>query len=171
VERWKWIAGYELHYQISDRGRIRSFYRSKRGRLMHPGLRGNQKDSGYWCVDLRRDGQLLRCRINRLVLTAFRGTPPTPSHEAAHLDGNSRNNDLHNLAWLTPRENNLQKRLHGTMSRGSRHPHAKMTEKSVAALRADYAAGGLTQAQVGARYGIRQAEAGKIIRRVMWAHV
>jgi DNA-binding MarR family transcriptional regulator len=48
---------------------------------------------------------------------------------------------------------------------------AKLTEPQVQELRERYARGEGTQKALGAEYGLKQAQASEIIRRVAWSHV
>lgn len=54
---------------------------------------------------------------------------------------------------------------------GSRHGLAKLTEDIVRAMRREYAAGGVSQYELGKRYGVTQAAVGDVVRRRLWKHV
>lgn len=77
---------------------------------------------------------------HRLVLVLLTGGPPSPELEAAHAPG-----ICHNRACLNPRHlrwdsvsgNQMDKVLDDTHNRGRRHPHVKLTEEQVRAIRAD----------------------------------
>lgn len=51
--------------------------------------------------------------IHGLVARAFHGPPPSPYHEVGHRDGDSFNNHVSNLRWVTRLENADDKRRHG----------------------------------------------------------
>lgn len=70
--------------------------------------------SGYWVVNLRVGGTVTCRCVSELVLTAFVGPRPSPTHDAAHMNGNKDVNWLSNLQWATKKENAAHKRLHGT---------------------------------------------------------
>jgi len=89
--------------------------------------------NGYLRLCLRGAGIQ---RVNRLVCLAFHGEPPTPRHEAAHLNGDPADNSAANLAWETRKENETDKNRHGTRLRGERHKMAKLTEADVCGVRA-----------------------------------
>jgi HNH endonuclease len=78
---------------------------------------------GYYVILLRGKSY----RISRLILETFVG--PGKGLEAAHLDGNKRNNHISNLKWVTPSENNRHKVLHGTAQRGENATCVKLTEE------------------------------------------
>lgn len=66
---------------------------------------------------------------------------------------------------------------HGSVTRPERlrradsHPHAKLTSADVVAMRAAYAAGGVTQMELASQYGIHQTVVSDIVRRRSWASV
>jgi DNA-binding transcriptional regulator LsrR (DeoR family) len=55
--------------------------------------------------------------------------------------------------------------------RGERSNLARLTEDDVRTIRALYADGGVTQAQLGARFGVGQWAISAIVRRATWRHV
>lgn len=56
-------------------------------------------------------------------------------------------------------------------ARGERNPFAKLDVARVRALRARYAAGGVSIKAVAQKFGVTQTAAWKVIRRETWAHV
>lgn len=64
-------------------------------------------------VSLRRDGRKFPRVVSRLVLENFVGPCP-PGMECRHLDGDSTNNRLNNLAWGTRLQNASDRIRHGT---------------------------------------------------------
>ena len=73
---------------------------------------------GYKHVTLRFEGRDKRFAVHSLVATAFHGLRPTPTHQAAHENGNPGDNRSGNLRWATPKENQGDRLKHGTASRG-----------------------------------------------------
>jgi hypothetical protein len=57
-----------------------------------------------------------------------------------------------------------------TPVRGERNPNAKLTAEQVAAIRAEYARGGISQQALGDRYGVSQVHIGQIVLYRKWAH-
>jgi uncharacterized protein YjiS (DUF1127 family) len=88
----------------------------------------------YEQIVLQRDGRPVVTSVHRLVLEAFRGPCPD-GHETRHLNGNSLDNRLDNLAWGTRADNSADKRRHGTMQSGARNGGAKLTAKQVEQIR------------------------------------
>lgn len=112
-EHWLPVPGYEGLYEVSDRGRVRSLPRlTASGRLGGRVLRPRIVD-GYLRVNLSKDGVAQSRKIHQLVAEAFLGPCP-PGLEIRHLDGNSKNNAIWNLAYDTRSENMLDKVRHGT---------------------------------------------------------
>lgn len=166
-ERWKTIP-FAPSYEVSDFGRVR---RVAGGQGARPMLRKQDLEhTGYYRVRLSEGGQRMRVSVHRTVLLAFRGEPPTPTHQAAHRDGDKTNNRLSNLRWATCRENILDKQIHGTQARGETQGRAKLTEADVRAIRAHPQYYHCTR-DLARLYGV----CGQTIRRVrsgeMWQHV
>src|SRR5512139_1540463 len=103
-EQWKSIPEYP-GYEVSDHGRVRSYYCRALGgfcqtpqRILRPGV-----NRGYEYVKVA-SGKRKRIPVSHLVLVAFIGPRP-PNAEACHADGNRANNRLENLRWGTHRDN------------------------------------------------------------------
>lgn len=118
--------------EASSFGRLRS-YRPAGGlgtlstpRIMEPKVYGNDR---YMKIAVRVDGRMYQPLVQAIVLTTFKGPPPTERHEAAHFpDADTENNRISNLRWSLPEENCAHKHIHGTTAHGEKHGRAKMTE-------------------------------------------
>ena len=105
---WKDITGYEGRYQISNRGRVKGlpidekYCKRKEEIILNPFVCG----SGYHEVILTFKGSRKPKLIHRLVADAFIPNPDN-KREVNHKDGNKFNNDVSNLEWVTPSENQL----------------------------------------------------------------
>lgn len=124
-ERWLPVVGFKGFYEVSDLGRVRAVERvdgggRKRGGLMKLGL----SKKGYLRVALR---DRKHYSVHQLVLRAFKG-PPGPNEEGCHDNGIRNDNRLSNLKWGTPTQNNADRRTHGTLPVGEKHPGAKINE-------------------------------------------
>lgn len=64
--------------------------------------------------------------VHRAVLSAWIG--PSKTKQAAHQNGNSLDNRLENLMWMSPKENSLQKIKHGTSGKGEKNAAAKLSD-------------------------------------------
>lgn len=174
-EVWLPIHGLEGHYEISNAGRVRilRFVNGHANRAYpEPRIKVLKKNHmGRYFVDLPVYGpdRYKTCAVHRLVLEAFVGPCP-PGLETGHLDGDPSNNRVDNLRWITKKENASHRVLHGTARMGERHPHAKLTESDVRAIRVARAAGD-TQRAIAASYGISPDNVRAIERRTAWKHV
>lgn len=116
AERWLPVPGYEGLYEISDLGRVRSLpRRSCRGQVLKPSL----SPLGYPRVHLNDRGRDRLRFIHLLVAESFIGPKPE-GKQVRHLDGDSQNNRLSNLAYGTPSENVFDQVRHGTHTWASR---------------------------------------------------
>lgn len=59
----------------------------------------------------------------------------------------------------------------GNKARGESHGRAKKSEGEIRALLAEYAAGGVTQKELAARYGLHPIYVNKVITGKKWAHL
>jgi hypothetical protein len=117
-EQWRAVPGYEGLYEVSDQGRVKSVERevphgylgSKRvaQRIMKAPL----NNRGYYMVRLCRRAKYENFTVHRLVMLAFVGERPN-GLAVRHLNGNSRDNRLTNLAYGTYAENNQDIVDHG----------------------------------------------------------
>ena len=100
-EEWKEIPDFDGRYYISNCGRILSLCNNGY-KLLKPFICG----SGYRYVDLRRDKQDVKSRVNRLVAQAFL-TCENKDYEVHHKDSNKQNDTAQNLEYLS-KKNHLQ---------------------------------------------------------------
>ncbi|SER52388.1 MULTISPECIES: NUMOD4 domain-containing protein [Pseudomonas] len=108
-EVWKPISGFELFYEVSNLGRVRSLDRicqhkdgqttRRAGRVLKPGLR-----AGYPFVQLCDNETKKQEHVHRLVAQAF-CVKPEGCNVVNHLDGDRQNNLASNLEWTTNQGN------------------------------------------------------------------
>jgi len=174
-EIWKPISHFP-GYEISNHGRIRSFWKldGRRGWKISNRYKYLPKihidKGGYQFVRLRQK----HLTIHGLVLTAFVGPRPLDK-ECRHLDGNQKNNYLNNLKWGTKRENGLDKAMHGNLppsfcGQGEKHRCAKMTDAKIVEMR-NLHASGYSINKLCKMYGIAHSSARAIIHRKTWKHL
>lgn len=99
-EIWKDIEGFNGYYQISNYGRVKN---AKRNTIRK--AYDNNAGKGYYYVDLyKKNIRVKRDSIHRLVAKAF---IPNPKNKPMinHKDGNTKNNHVSNLEWVTALEN------------------------------------------------------------------
>jgi hypothetical protein len=95
TEIWKDIPSYEGVYQISNKGRLKSFKRYKNGKI----LSNINKKGWYFNVVLRYGNQKRSVKIHVLVAEMFLGLKPFGCN-IHHKDGNKQNNSSDNLEYL-----------------------------------------------------------------------
>ena len=109
-ETWRPIPDFP-GYDVSDQGRVRSYYQRVKGgigrqrlaaepqRILNPSLRG-----GYFTVSLYGNNTKTTVKIHQLVMQVFVGPCPE-GMEVCHGDGNPQKNHLGNLRYDTHQAN------------------------------------------------------------------
>lgn len=172
MEKWRYIPGFEEMYSISNRGRVKSHARYRKGksgnltflkeRILKPGT-----TAGYLRVVLYKNGKQKNFLVHKLVLLAFRDPCP-PDMECCHNDGNPLNNRLKNLRYDTRTSNCQDRKLHGTNVAGEKCNKAKLTWEEVKKIRRLYATGNFTQRELGEMFEVNQPTIGYIVRNETW---
>lgn len=108
-EIWKDIKEYEGIYQISNFGRVKSLYRTIKGRwgetiVKQKILKPVKDKDGYLIVTLCNNGNQRTHRIHRLVAVAFLDNINNFPF-INHKDENKQNNCVDNLEWCTAKYN------------------------------------------------------------------
>ena len=98
AEIWKDVKDYEGHYQVSDKGRVKSVKFGKEIFLKQGSCRG------YLQVGLHKNGKYKTYKVHRLVAQAFIQNPNNLP-EVNHLDENKENNCVDNLEWCDGKYN------------------------------------------------------------------
>lgn len=161
MSAWRPIAGFA--YEVSDTGQVR------RNGKPRP-LRQHPDKDGYLTVILFRDGSRHRRMVSHLVATAFVGPRP-PGLVCAHNDGDLANNRAENLKWCTQLENVADKERHGTIAKGERTGHAKLTAQKVRLIRSGYAGRRGEIMTIARRHGISHVAVSALLRNRTWNHV
>ena len=104
-EIWKKVKGFDC-YEVSNFGHIRRV-RLKRSFCCRP-LNPYRTKAGYEAVTLVERAKIRKVFVHVLVLEAFKGKAP-PKHQCNHKNGIKHFNKLHNLEWVTSKENNIHK--------------------------------------------------------------
>ena len=135
-EIWKDIKGYEGLYQVSNKGRVKSFHRKKIKLLKRHDFRN------YYAVRLYKDGIIENFLVHRLVAEFFIPNPQNKP-QVNHKDGNKLNNCVENLEWVTIQENLLHAVKIGLhkMPSGLKSACSKLTAEDVRYIRKNYIPG------------------------------
>ena len=128
VEEWLDVPGYELKYQVSNLGRVRTkdyeikdhwgngHTRTRRfqSHILKPTM-GNLHRR--YSVKLSDENQVRRTfAVEQIVALAFLGQRPEGWH-TCHNDGSRDNNCLYNLRYDTPKGNAQDTQRHGRFSK------------------------------------------------------
>lgn len=167
-EEWRAIPGYEGLYEVSNIGRIRSlnYNRSRETKVMsHAG------SSRYAGVKLSRGGSIYRCLIHVQVAAAFIGPKPD-GMQVNHKNGDSFDNRVENLEYVTPSENSLHAFRLGLRkpTYGQINGMCKLTPQDVREIR-QLLIQGLKPKDVALRFNIDRQTACDIGSRKRWAHL
>lgn len=143
LEEEIWKPHYDSNfplYLVSSQGRIKN---KNTNRILKQSLTNykirNKNETKkalvqYFQIKLRNiKGKNKNFTIHRTVLLTFKGLPPKTNMQCSHIDGNPLNNNIDNLKWATPVENNKMKVLHGTNKRmkGETNGFSKLKNEEV----------------------------------------
>lgn len=154
-------------YDVSNLGRVRRI-KPACGSTVGKILKPVNATKGYYQVSLGRHCNAL---IHRLVAEAFIGPCP-PKHEVNHKNGIKTDNRIDNLEYVTSFENNKHAVDLGLRwrHRGEAHHSAKLTAKTVQAIR-ELLAQGVRQATIARRYGLSRSVVSRIKQGKTWKHI
>lgn len=119
---------------VESRWQQRAFYDGFKveDKWTKPKLR--KHEGGYFYIELRDGyGGKRRVAVHTLVAEIFIGPKPFPKAVVRHLDGCPSHNDVRNLAWGTYKENEADKKLHGTWDK--RNGGARLTPQQINEIR------------------------------------
>ncbi len=141
LNSWEPVPGYEGLYEVHRIGKVRSLgfmtpagYR--KGRVLKPAM-----SAGYPAVSLVKGGVKKTVRLHQIVCEAFHGPAPSPKHEVAHVDGVRGHVWARNLRWATSKENQKDKKLHGTSMQGDKHHQTVIPDMLVPVIATEYVKG------------------------------
>ncbi len=163
TEVWLPVPGYEGVYEASNLGRVR-----RCGSIA--ALKPVETTGGYRVVTLSRAGHARNCRVSRLVLMAFCGSPPFKGAHAAHNDGDNSNNALTNLRWASPVENQADVDRHGNRCLGEDVHGAILDPARVRLIRARCATGERSR-PIAEDFGVSTSTIHLIRHNRIWRHV
>lgn len=177
IKEWRKIPGFDTRYEVSADGELRSW--TARGGAAHGGnkwakaprvVKGGIGNHGYRQFGILTDeGRFISIYMHQLVLAAFVG--PAPEGQVTrHLNGDSSDNRLDNLAYGTQAENIADTELHGRRPRGETSGKSKITNAIALAIIERYSSGE-SQMSIAKSYGMGQSAISSVIRGETWSHV
>lgn len=164
IELWRVVRAFP-DYEVSDKGRVRSWKRSGGPREM----RLQSRPDGYVQLSLRSTDGGRTVKAHRLVADAFIANPDQLP-EVAHRNGDRGDNNVANLRWSTTSDNERDKSAHGTNChlRGATNPNAVLRDSDIARIRELYGQGDYRQVELAALYGVSQVHISRIVRGEAW---
>jgi hypothetical protein len=156
-EIWKDIIGYEGFYQVSNFGRVKSFYNNRHGvgseRILKQGFYNRGRTNNYKIVVLAKNKKHTTKTVHRLVATAFLDNF-TNKPCINHKDGNTSNNFAFNLEWVTEKENSQDALKRGSFKHGSSCSSALLTRNQIIEIKSRLFGVWGEQARLAREYGI-----------------
>jgi hypothetical protein len=180
TEIWKIIPDYPA-YRVSNFGRVQSSLTKisfgKRGiGEKWRDLKPQVGRKGYHFVNLYESNthKSHTCSVQRLITKAF---IPNPENKPVvrHLDGNKTNNHVSNLAWGTYKENEHDKKRHGTWD-SKYTTRAKLSTKDVNNIRLldrifKLMKGKMFETTIAQMFGVNKSSIYCIVDKNSWSHI
>lgn len=128
MELWKSVIGYEGMYEVSNTGNVRSVDRRVSTNIKFNTSRVikgkpldmNLKHTGYYSVDLCKNGKVKTESVHRLVAIAFIPNPNN-SKVVNHINGIKTDNRVENLEWVSYKDNHWHARKNNLLVNIGQH--------------------------------------------------
>lgn len=161
MEVYKIIEDYPK-YRVSNYGNVQSIQKGEWINLK-PGF----SKKGYASVSLFNKGVKpnKNFRINRLVAKYFLDEPLEGETIVRHMDNNPSNNHFENLKWGTYKDNEEDKKLHGTWN--TRMTSAKLSFDIADEIRIKFKEG-QSQLSLAKEYNVSRTSITRIINYTTW---
>jgi len=180
IEMWKGILGYETRYQISNLGKVKSLpktqpnnltggYSKTKERLM---VGGSAKKYKGVLLNKECGGYKKFIKIHRLVAETFLENPDSKPF-VNHRDGDTHNNRLDNLEWVTHQENMRHATACGLTAKGSEISNSKLTEEAVKMIKdmIKFDPKAFNDKWMGKCFKVNRSTISNIRRNLTWRHV
>lgn len=176
-EKWEFIEGTDNAYEVSNKGRIRSYYNGSQWglkeepELLSPVKVGKEServtDNYYLGVTLKGRGRVL---VHRIVAEAFIKNPLNKKI-VNHKNGIKNDNRADNLEWVTNMENRIHMQRVLFKKGFNTTSTQKLSYNDVIDIRNTYRIGCFTVKEIADAWNISASQAGRIIRRKSWVHI
>jgi len=166
-EVWQQINNFPDYY-ISNQGRILSYRKKSKGRI----LKGLVDKDGYLTIYFYNDSGRKRFKIHRLVGEYFINNPENKP-EINHKNGVKSDNNALNLEWCTISENKKHSYdilgINGPVGESNRG--SKLTEKDVVEIRKLASIGEIKKKDIAKMYGVWYQTIYSICTKRSWKHI
>ncbi len=151
------LPGMPDRYMVMGDGKIAKFVKDE-WHIQKTYPWGN----GYRAIKCR--GKVYK--VHHLVLLAFEGPMPK-GMQVRHLNGDPSDNRIVNLCYGTPKENQRDRRRHGTDPSGERNGRAKLNWRSVGDIR-QRASEGESYSSIARDFPVNKWMIGEIVNNRSW---
>ena len=166
-ETWTPLFEYEDYYLISNLGNVKSIDRKINNKTYKSTMLKFKDIRGYKNVGLSRNGKVRTKQVHRLVLLSFKYNQNYKNLQVNHIDGHKGNNNINNLEWVTPSENQKYSYLLGLQKqKGEDNNASKLTWKDVDEIRNKHS--NLSETKTAQIYGVSRSLIGLIRRNEIW---
>lgn len=170
-ENWK-VIDFKTNlnhpkYEVSDRGRIKSYANDKdNGKI----IKGSDVN-GYRSIMVRFEGGLVQSYyVHRLVAQYYLPKDHSDQHYVIHIDYDKKNNDLYNLKWVTEKELIKHNNNNPAVIR-KRTTGYKLNESKVRAIKRLLRSNKTRLYVIAKRFGISHTQLNRIRSGENWGHV
>ncbi len=166
-EEWKTVANSNEKYEVSNYGRIKSYYSSKpEGKYVKLG-----EIKGYKSVNLIIGGKKKTCLVHKLVAEAFIPRQRECENVVCHLNWDKGNNHTSNLKWLSREESferSKSKLIEARKKKGRIVTHSKLTLEDVDAIKTMLSKG-YKQKIIAQLFCVSEMQISRIKNNISWA--
>ena len=106
------IPSLQFLYEVNGDGTVIRNVKSKRHLKLFK--KNHNSETTYWCTQVNIKKHIRKVFVHRVVAECWLGARPD-GMQVDHIDRNSLNNDWHNLRYVTPSEQILNRDLSGCM--------------------------------------------------------
>jgi len=163
-EVWKDVIGYESVYQVSNKGRAKSFHRGRELILKPTG-------TDYAIIVLCKNGIERPRSLHTVIAETFYGSAPE-GMVVNHIDGNKRNNELSNLEYCSRSQNTIHAIQGGfkKVNKGSDVVTSKLADDDVRQIRR-LLTNGQSQISIAELFNVHQSTISNIYNNKIWRHI
>lgn len=180
-EIWVDVSGYEGLYKVSNTGKVKSLQRevqiiSKNNNIFNKSypskvLKSYITSKGYELVKLCKDGIVKSYSVHRLIALNFLSNDKNLP-EINHIDGNKLNNNLYNLEWVSPSDNQKHAFVIGLQkpNKGQNNGQSRSTDTEILFLHY-WRSLGCTIKELSTLFGYSKNHTSDLLNFRKWSHL